>query len=1020
MDAFVPEIFLDTQAGVSEEEAVVVAKDLWQEQFNLNSAKIIDVNLYVFNKGIIRNIPDQTKQLVWRVELYNSTPAEHEFYFIDAKTGELVYQLTGVKDAINRQMYDCSLGSWCYLDTAWLGYTYGRSEGQPARGANPLYFNTDVDDLYSITNDIHNYYLSTFGLDGANGLGGLGDGSTNNYGVTDGYVYIDSLGLYSCPNAFFDGFSINFCYGLVTSDVVGHEYGHGVLEFAVPDIDYESEGGAVHEAYADVAGEGVEFYRTGNSDWLNGGDVTLVSLSYRNMVDPPSNSDGLGPNPDTFYSSNMHCTSEDNYGVHHNSTVISHAAYLMAMGGSENTCTITGIGRAKQEQIFYRAISQYITSSVTFNDLYNALLYSCDDLYSDSDCNEVEKALKSVELNQAGLCNDPDMSEKTDPGCSEVETSPTISSVSSDKADGSYKAGETIDIDITFSKAVTSTGNVTVTLETGDTDRTCTFTVSNATTGSCNYIVQAGDNSSDLNVSSITGTISDQYGNPLTNFTPSSNLADNKAIVVDTGDPTGSMTINSDGVYTMNQEVTLTLSASDSVSGVAQMRFANDSTSNWQSWETYNSSKTWTLTAGEGVRAVYAQFKDSAGNTSAEYNDAIIRDSVAPTTSISPTPGQVAAGTQVSLSTNETAAIYFTTDNSVPGTGSNQYSSPIVINNATIIKYLAIDQVGNQETYQTAKYYTQEPASIITAAGPGGGPHIRAFDYQGNAQADPNNLFAFSQSFRGGVHVAAGDIDGDGVDEIVAGIGPGEEPWVRVFEKNGSLISEFLAYAENIKGGVYIACGDLNGDGRDEIITGVPEGFGPHVRVFDGRDGSITITAGFFAYGKNVRTGIRVAAGDLDGNGTDEIITGTGYGAGTHVRTFTGTGQAVFTPGFFVYGETDRTGIKVAAGDIDGDGEAEIITGSGYSRAPEIRTYDRYGNQLSSFAPYASNYRLGVKIAAGDIDNDGFDEIITGTEEGGGPQVRIFDMNGTFVDDFFAYDTRFRGGVDVAVGNLDN
>ncbi len=116
-------------------------------------------------------------------------------------------------------------------------------------------------------------------------------------------------------------------------------------------------------------------------------------------------------------------------------------------------------------------------------------------------------------------------------------TPPTITNVTSDKADGSYKAGEVIDIDVTFSEAVTSTGNVTVTLETGATDRTCTFTVSNSTTGTCNYTVQAGDTSSDLTVSSISGTIADGASNAMTNFVPATNLAANKAIIIDTTAP---------------------------------------------------------------------------------------------------------------------------------------------------------------------------------------------------------------------------------------------------------------------------------------------------------------------------------------------------------------------------------------------------------------------------------------------------------------------------------------------------
>lgn len=112
------------------------------------------------------------------------------------------------------------------------------------------------------------------------------------------------------------------------------------------------------------------------------------------------------------------------------------------------------------------------------------------------------------------------------------QSAPTITNVSSDKTNGTYAASEVIDIDVTFSEPVTSTGNVTVTLETGDTDRTCTFTISNSTTGTCDYTVQAGDVSSDLTVKTISGIITDQAGNVMTDFIPAVNLASNKALVI--------------------------------------------------------------------------------------------------------------------------------------------------------------------------------------------------------------------------------------------------------------------------------------------------------------------------------------------------------------------------------------------------------------------------------------------------------------------------------------------------------
>lgn len=113
-------------------------------------------------------------------------------------------------------------------------------------------------------------------------------------------------------------------------------------------------------------------------------------------------------------------------------------------------------------------------------------------------------------------------------------TPPTILDVDSELANGSYGIGQSIPVTVTFSEAVTSTGSVTLLFETGTTDQSCTFTVTNATTGTCTYVVQAGDSSADLTVQSVSGTITDSASNAMVFFTPLLNLADNKAIVIDT------------------------------------------------------------------------------------------------------------------------------------------------------------------------------------------------------------------------------------------------------------------------------------------------------------------------------------------------------------------------------------------------------------------------------------------------------------------------------------------------------
>src|SRR5262249_18273387 len=144
----------------------------------------------------------------------------------------------------------------------------------------------------------------------------------------------------------------------------------------------------------------------------------------------------------------------------------------------------------------------------------------------------------------------------------------------------------------------------------------------------------------------------------------------------------------------------------------------------------------------------------------------------------------------------------------------------------------------------------------------------------------------------GGVRVATGDINGDGVADIITAPGPGGGPDIRVFDGvTGQLIREFMAYSPYFLGGVYVAAGDVNADGRADIITAPDSGGGPEVKVFSGRDNSTLYD--FYAYSPFFGGGVRVAAGDINGDGRADIITGAGPGGGPHVKAFSGANGAV-------------------------------------------------------------------------------------------------------------------------------
>jgi hypothetical protein len=148
--------------------------------------------------------------------------------------------------------------------------------------------------------------------------------------------------------------------------------------------------------------------------------------------------------------------------------------------------------------------------------------------------------------------------------------------------------------------------------------------------------------------------------------------------------------------------------------------------------------------------------------------------------------------------------------------------------------------------------------------------------------------------FSGPVAMAVGDVNGDGVPDVALAAGNGGAPRVRVLDgKTGLELTNFFAYESTFRSGVNIALGDLDGDGRMELITGAAAGGGPRVRVIDPTNGN-GIT-GFFAYDSDGRGGVSVAAADLNSDGKDEIITTPGAGEGQSLFIFDGTtGDVLF------------------------------------------------------------------------------------------------------------------------------
>lgn len=282
---------------------------------------------------------------------------------------------------------------------------------------------------------------------------------------------------------------------------------------------------------------------------------------------------------------------------------------------------------------------------------------------------------------------------------------------------------------------------------------------------------------------------------------------------------------------------------------------------------------------------------------------------------------------------------------------------------------------------------------FLTGAGDGGAPHVVSFISQTGSSV--NSFFAFEEQFRGGATVGAGDINNDGYEDLIAGAGPGGGPRVQVFDglklaqgQQLVLFNQFV-FEEAFRGGVYVAGGDTNGDGFDDIIVGAGPGGGPRVQVFSGQNGSVL--QNFFAFAEAFRGGVTVGSADINGDGKDDIIVGAGPGGGPQVTVYSGAaaGQVLFNQ--FVFEDTFRGGVFVAGGNVTGDNRGDIIVGRGSGGDATVRVYSGANSQLDSeFLAFGGGYQGGVLVGGSRFNP----QIVVGNS-GAGAQAKVLNISGS-------------------------
>lgn len=358
-------IKVSSTPDLTEKVAADIAKNLVAKQ-DLNKSntplQISSSNLLIFPKNLVQG-GIVTSYLVYQVEVTNKVDVR-EFLFIDAHTGELVEQFTGIHP-IDRKLYETSTSA---DNLKW-------KEGDAFPGTLSIWQQNEV----TTSEHVYNFFKNAFGY--------------VSYDAQDhSMITVNNDPTISCPNARWNGIYAGYCDGTATDDVIAHEWGHAYTEYTSGLI-YQYQSGALNESFSDVWGETIDLInnyqdegenlsiRTGTScsgslRWKMGEDATAFGGAIRDMWNPNCNGDpGSVLDVDNYF-----CGTADSGGVHSNSGVPNHLYALLTDGGTYNGYTMTGLGFVKAAHLWWRAQKNYLTPTSDFANFADALEASANDL----------------------------------------------------------------------------------------------------------------------------------------------------------------------------------------------------------------------------------------------------------------------------------------------------------------------------------------------------------------------------------------------------------------------------------------------------------------------------------------------------------------------------------------------------------------------------------------------------------------------------------------------------------------
>ncbi|MFH1425927.1 MAG: hypothetical protein ABIG66_00625 [Candidatus Kerfeldbacteria bacterium] len=284
--------------------------------------------------------------------------------------------------------------------------------------------------------------------------------------------------------------------------------------------------------------------------------------------------------------------------------------------------------------------------------------------------------------------------------------------------------------------------------------------------------------------------------------------------------------------------------------------------------------------------------------------------------------------------------------------------------------------------------FTTRRVRYAVGKGYGDKPQVRIFRKKGKIMVRQFN--GLHKDVTTGVHTAAGDVDNNGRGQIVVGSRNGSTSKIRIFSARGTLLAEknLGMYGTS---GVDVAVGNIDGKGRNEIVTCRYSQGNPTVGVYRlTKSNKIKFIRKFNAYLTD--NGCTVTTGDTNGNGKESIIVGAGIGAQPNVYVYSGRGE--FKYSFTAIPSSNVQGVDVAAHDLTGNGKANIAVSNLAGDTVQVRVYKPMGTEMIGFSePFGEEMNGGARIDAGVVNDKGKTGVLVLPNEGG--QVRVIKKDGS-------------------------